>query len=339
MTRANTTAGSVRRWVAGLVAVLLSCAGCAPADRDEAMGEQVVVQFADAAPMTLPWIKPGSFVMGTFPEEPGHRPDESPAREVTLTQGYYMGATEVTIGQWRAVMGTTLQERVAQWLHDDTQYDFPNGRMTIAEYMGMDPAADAETYLANEDNDLPMYFVSWYDALAFCERLTEREHAANRIPEGARFTLPTEAQWEYACRAGSTTPTFAGGIESIATISWFVGNSADDYTGKPLPGSRAKAGPRAVAGKQPNAWGLYDMPGNLWEWCLDWYGPYPGDTEIDPAGPASGETRVNRGGSWGSGADDERSARRAGNPPAEASAYRGFRVVLLSGSTATEPQR
>lgn len=320
--------------IATTCAVLL---GCAPHDQPPALGDEVVVRLAETAPMKLRWIPPGDFVMGTFPEEPGHRADESPAHEVTLTQGYYVGTTEVTIGHWRAVMGTTLREHVAQWLHDDTQYDFPNGRATVAAYMGMDPTADPETYLANEDEELPMYFVSWNDALNFCERLTQRERAANNIPEGYRFTLPTEAQWEYACRAGSTTPTYAGGIERVADIAWFTGNSADDYPGNPLP--RAEAGPRAVAGKRPNAWGLYDMPGNLWEWCLDWYGPYPEDTEIDPTGPASGEMRVNRGGSWGSGIDDERSACRAGNPPAEASAYRGFRVVLIQAPTRSTAQR
>lgn len=315
--------------VVGAVFVTLSHAESASTTGPgpEGWQEAWTVSLPDGAAMTLQWIPAGSFTMGSPDNETGHRADESPAHAVTLTKGFWLGSTEVTIGQWRAVMGTSLREHVAQWLHDDTQHDFPGRRATVAEYMNMDPKAPPESFLANENNAVPMYFVSWTGAVAFCEKLTQRERAAGNLPAEYHFTLPTEAQWEYACRAGSTTATYAGHVDAVTDIAWFAGNSAEGYTGRPLP--RASAGPRDVAAKQPNAWGLHDMSGNLWEWCLDRYGSYAGNAQTDPAGPAAGETRVNRGGSWGSGLDNERSACRSGNPPAEASAYRGFRVALL----------
>jgi formylglycine-generating enzyme required for sulfatase activity len=275
--------------------------------------------------------------MGSREDEAGHRSDEEPAHVVTLTQGFWLGSTEVTIGQWRAVMGTSLREHVTHWLRDGTGHDFSGRRATVAEYMNMDPQADPESFLANENEALPMYFVNWNDAIAFCDQLTQSERSEGDLPANYSFTLPTEAQWEYACRAGSTEATYAGDDDVLTNIAWFSGNSADGYSGKKLP--RASAGPRNVREKKPNVFGLHDMSGNLWEWCLDWYGPYTGGAQTDPTGPATGDTRVNRGGSWGSGPGNERSACRAGNPPAEASAYRGFRVALIPANSPSLSRR
>ena len=195
--------------------------------------------------------------------------------------------------------------------------------------------ADPGKYLADEDDNLPMYFVSWNDAMEFCKKLNESEHAAGRLPNGYEYSLPTEAEWEYACRAGTTDATYVGPLvvegrrsPVMDNIAWYDANSPDGYTGKGFNVSGHTGGPHAVAQKQANAWGLYDMSGNLLEWCRDWYGTYPGGSLTDPAGPAAGAERVNRGGSFGSGLRDERSANRAKNPPAEASAYRGFRLAL-----------
>jgi formylglycine-generating enzyme required for sulfatase activity len=160
----------------------------------------------------------------------------------------------------------------------------------------------------------------------FCRKLTVMEHAAGRLPPGYEYSLPTEAQWEYACRAGTTGPTYGNG--SLDDIAWYVKNSADGYKGKGL--GNPPAGPRDVGAKLPNKWGLHDILGNIWQWCRHWYGPYPGGSVTDPLGPETGAYRVNRGGSFGSGANDERPANRAKNPPNEDSAYRGFRIALCA---------
>jgi formylglycine-generating enzyme required for sulfatase activity len=223
-------------------------------------------------------------------------------------------------------MGRDVRTQLLHVIDDDALYDLGGKRQTKRDYMHFSREKAAE-YLANESADLPMYFVSWDDAIEFCRRLNALERAAGRLPAGYEYDLPTEAQWEYAARAGTTGATYAEPLDSIA---WYAANSADGYQGKGFKlASGANGGPRTVATKRPNNWGLYDMAGNVWQWCRDWYGPYPGGDVTDPTGPASGGGRVNRGGSFGSSAGDERSASRANNPPAEASAYRGFRLALV----------
>lgn len=137
--------------------------------------------------------------------------------------------------------------------------------------------------------------MSWDDAVEFCRKLSSRD--------GVSYRLPTEAEWEYAARGGTTTATHAGELtEGVCTdttlgpIAWFCGNS-EDMT-------------HPVAGKDPNAYDLYDMLGNVWEWCHDWYAAYPGGGEIDPTGPPTGSDRVLRGGSWSGGAMYARAALR-----------------------------
>ncbi len=271
--------------------------------------------------LSMSWIPPGKFVMGSPETETGRKADESPQTNVTLTKGYWIGKTEVTVAQWKAVTGLGLRDKVIKLLNDETLYDFEGKKMRIRDYMGFDKN-DPDKVMANEDDQLPMYFVSWNEAMDFCRKLTEQERSAGRLPAGYEYTLPTEAQWEYACRAGSVT--FTGNLDSMA---WYGKNSAFGYTGRTL-GKNPPAGPRDVGGKLPNKWGMQDMLGNLWEWCRDWYGPYPGGDVTDPLGPATGIDRVNRGGSWGSGPNDERPANRAKNPPNEDSAWRGFRIAL-----------
>jgi sulfatase modifying factor 1 len=275
------------------------------------------------AALPMSWIPPGKFIMGSPGSEPGRKADESPQTTVTLTKGYWMGTTHVTIGQWKALTGQTLREKVIRMLNDETLYDFEGKKLKLRDFMGF-AQNDPDKVMANENDELPMYFVSWNEAMDFCRKLTERERAAGRLPKGYAYTLPTEAQWEYACRAGTTGPTYAG----LDSIAWYAKNSFQGYTGKGL--GNPPAGPRNAGEKLPNKWGLKDMSGNIWQWCRDWYGPYPGGNVTDPVGPATGIDRVNRGGSFGSGANDERSANRAKNPPNECSAYRGFRVVLCT---------
>jgi formylglycine-generating enzyme required for sulfatase activity len=277
------------------------------------------------AAIEMIWIPAGTFNMGSPVSDPMSNSDERPQTQVTLTKGFWLGKTIFTIGQWKSATGLDVRGQLIKVIHDDTLYDLGGKKQTVRDFMRFSPDADPGKYLANEDQDLPMYFVSWNDAMDLCRKLNERERAAGRLPAGYEYNLPTEAQFEYACRAGTTDATYALPLDKIA---WYSGNSFQDYTGKGFSVSGHKGGPRTVGQKQPNAWGLYDMVGNIWQWCRDWYGPLPGGNQTDPAGPATGTARVNRGGSFGSGANSERSATRAKNPPAEASAYRGFRLGL-----------
>jgi formylglycine-generating enzyme len=320
-----------------LFASLFIIAGCDASKRATSKSSQPVA----GKPWNLPlpgsmpgmeWIAPGTFTMGSPTSEEGRKADESPETQVTLTKGYWLEKTELTIGQWKAVTGESLRDHVIKMLNDETIYDFGGQKRKLREFMNFN-RDDPDRILANENDSLPMYFVSWDDAMEFCKKLTIQEKEKGRIPKGYEYTLPTEAEWEYACRAGTTTATFAGPLviqngsaPALANIAWYAGNSRVNYQGKKVGNSGA--GPRNAGEKKPNKWGLQDMPGNIWEWCRDWYGPYPGGNVTDPTGAAIGTGRVNRGGSWGSGANDSRSANRAVNPQPEKSAYRGFRIAL-----------
>jgi endo-1,4-beta-xylanase len=259
---------------------------------------------------------------------------------VTLTKGFWMGRTIVTIGQWKSVMGRDVRAQLTRMLQDNTVYDIGGKNQTRRDFMGFTTNNPGQ-YLANENDDLPMYFVSWQDAVEFCNVLNQRERASGHLPAGYEFNLPTEAQWEYACRARTSDATYAGPLVPDAAIldriAWYAGNSAEGYVGKGFNVGGRTGGPHPVAQKEPNAWGLYDMMGNIWEWCRDWYGPYPGGAVTDPVGPMTGKNRVNRGGSFGSSTRDHRSANRAKNPPLEASAYRGFRLALCPLRLPTKP--
>ena len=166
----------------------------------------------------------------------------------------------------------------------------------------------------NPAKNYPVYYVTWYDATNFCAKLTASEKAAGRLPSGYVYTLPTEAQWEYACRAGTTGDYNVNGA-ALSDLGWYFDNS-DSKT-------------HPVGQKKPNAWGLYDMHGNVWEWCLDWYGSYPSSAVTDPKGPSTGSGRVVRGGGWETPADYCRSAYR-GYYPDSYGGYGsgGFRVAL-----------
>ena len=299
-------------------------------------GAPLDLALPDSSILSMAWIPPGKFTMGSPGSEPGRKTDEGPQRKVTITAGYWIGKTEVTIGQWKAVMGESFREHIIHMLNDETMYDFGEQKQKLREYMHFD-LKDVDKIIANENDELPMYFVSWQDAMAFCIKLTGQEKVKRHLPKDYEYSLPTEAQWEYACRAGTTTATYAGDLvieddkaAVLDNIGWYGGNSAVGYEGRKL--GNAKAGPRNVGTKKPNVWGLYDMSGNIWEWCHDWYGPYSAETKNDPVGMVSGTGKINRGGSWGSGPNSERSAARASNPPAEKSAYRGFRMVLCKVS-------
>jgi formylglycine-generating enzyme required for sulfatase activity len=136
------------------------------------------------------WISPGAFVMGSPAMEAGRKSDEGPETKVRLSRGYWLGRTKVTIGQWRAVMGTGIRDQVNDMLHEDRVYDFGDRKAVLRDFMHFDPN-DPEKIMANEWDSLPMYFVSWGDAVDFCKTLTARERASGRLPPGYVYDLPT----------------------------------------------------------------------------------------------------------------------------------------------------
>ena len=241
-------------------------------------------------PPGFEWIEPGSFTMGSPESESGRNNDEGPQTRITLSRGFWMGANEVTQSEYARVMGVN-----------------PSG------FKG--------------DESLPVERVSWFDAVAYCAKLTAQEHEERRLPPGWEYRLPTEAEWEYACRAGTSGPFGIGEGNSLSSTQ-------ANFDGRYPYGGGAKgvylAKTRRVGSYPANAWGLYDMHGNVWEWCLDWFSDgLPGGSAADPKGPATGSFRVFRGGSWGSDGRGCRSAFRINfGSPYFGFNLLGFRAVL-----------
>jgi formylglycine-generating enzyme required for sulfatase activity len=289
-----------------------------------------------SVPLELVEIPPGEFIMGSPATEAGRQDDET-QHPVRITYAFKMGKTEVTQKQWREVMGTTIQqqrdkaqEQSSLWRSSlgerlkelgEAIKDNPFGAFERIKDNGAWQTLKAvalgeERWLLDgEGDDYPMYYVSWDDAMEFCARLTEQERVAGRLPDGYAYRLPTEAEWEYSCRAGSTTRYANSDTDAdLDAIGWFGGNA--DRASHP------------VGVKLANAWGLYDMHGNIFEWCLDWYENYPVGRVTDPHGAQSGSSHVNRGGSWERGAANCRSAHREEYAPSVTGPGLGFRVVL-----------
>ena len=251
--------------------------------------------FTNTLRMTFNLIPSGTFTMGSPTNELGRGSDET-QHQVTLTQSYYMQTTEVTQGQWRSVMGSN------------------------------------PSYFSNCGDDCPVEYVTWNDVQSFITAMNQRGEGTYR--------LPTEAEWEYAARAGSTTAFANGGITvsdscdydpNLDVMGWYCGNSDVTYSGCLNLSGGTCAGPHPVASKQANAWGLYDMHGNVNEWCQDRYDDYPTSAVTDPTGPSSGSYRERRGGSWAHYANGCRSARRLIYKPDYRDNNSGFRLVVLPG--------
>jgi formylglycine-generating enzyme required for sulfatase activity len=244
----------------------------------------------------LCWCPPGHFVMGSPPDEPERRPDEDQV-EVTLTRGFWMGKYEVTQGEWKRIVGK-----------------FP-GPFTAA---------------GGEGDDLPVYNVNYAEAGDFCRRLTEQARPSGQLPVNWEFRLPTEAQWEYACRAGTTTATAFGNKLS---------SKQANFGGKPYNG--AEPGPSLqhatrVGSYPPNRWGIHDMHGNVVEWCRDWYHvKLPGGKDPDLSAREGTRNRDNtvsrsrRGSAWCDPGWPSRSAFRQRFEPERRSDHIGFRVVAV----------
>jgi formylglycine-generating enzyme required for sulfatase activity len=222
---------------------------------------------------------------------------------VRISQPFILGRCEVTVGQFRQfVFDTGYETEGEQEVQVGQSLDGTEPKAKKQEWTWRQPG------FAQDDND-PVVCVSWSDAAAYCEWLAHKE--------GMTYRLPTEAEWEYACRAGSTTDSFFGSQESLDQYAWFDGNSQ----GHTHP----------VGEKNPNAWGLYDMYGNVWEWCGDWQadGYYNSSPVADPRGPTSGSSRVRRGGGWNFPDTFCRSAFRNGLVPGSRVSFLGFRVAAL----------
>jgi YVTN family beta-propeller protein len=250
----------------------------------QATGSSAATPPASGAPiLNMVWIVPGTFIMGSPSSETDRLDDNDDETQhlVTLTNGFWMGHHPVTQGEYLAVVGSNPS-------------------------------------VFTGDLTCPVEAVTWYNATNFCYLLTQEEQSAGRLPTGWVYRLPTEAEWEYCCRALTTTRFYYGydpGYTNLVNYAW-----AGDSAGTPLP----------VGQLLPNAWGLVDMAGNVMEWCQDWYGAYPtGNVSYNPQGPATGSNRVIRGACFLDPPQFCRSAHRFDHfPPTYAFMNLGFRVVL-----------
>ncbi|MGI6301333.1 MAG: SUMF1/EgtB/PvdO family nonheme iron enzyme [Verrucomicrobiota bacterium] len=267
--------------------------------------------------MEFVYVAPGSFRMGSTESEAWS--NEKPVHTVELTRGYWLGKYEVTNGDWNRFLRESSYDGAA-----DADSDYMRHHRDWSQY-----ASTGDSY--------PIVCVSWKNAVAYCEWLTQRERGAGRLPQGYAYRLPTEAEWEYAARGGKNgcstkysawiswclSSIFRGGKDGRSTkysgsdnlgeVGWYDGNSG----GKT----------HEVGGKRANELGLYDMSGNVWEWCWDRYGEYSSSLQRDPVGPGSGSRRVVRGGGWGSSAGYCRVTFRR-DSPVYGYYLLGFRVAL-----------
>ncbi len=266
--------------------------------------------------MKLVYIPAGEFIMGS--NDSDSDPDDKPIHKVKITQGLYMGLHEVTRGQFRQFVEKTGYRTDAE--REGWSYAW-KGRV-LAKVHGLswqNPGYE-------QTDDHPVVCVSWNDANAFYDWLIQKEDRTYR--------LPTEAEWEYACRAGTTTACQWGNNPDNGS-GWC---NAADLTGK---GSFSNwrnffnwrdgyIYTSPVGQFKQNAFGLFDMHGNVWERCSDWYDAeyYANSPSVDPKGPSTGKSRVIRGGSWGSYPGSLRSAQRSTGVPDVRSIYTGFRVLL-----------
>ncbi|MDP7743702.1 MAG: formylglycine-generating enzyme family protein [Lentisphaeria bacterium] len=255
----------------------------------------LVVVLPGAVEIVFRKIEAGTFTQGSPELEPGHQAAESPQRAVTVSEDFYMSIFEITQGQWLALTAADFDPLTCGQFQDGDNPSFHWG-----------------------DCQRPVESVTWDDLMGpggYISRLNDENQGT--------YSLPTEAQWEYACRAG-TASGFSNGTDPAVTgdspdanldpIGWYRSNTAPP---QPQP-----AGTRAA-----NAWGLYDMHGNVSEWCSDRYGPYDAGAQVDPTGPETGDNRVVRGGGWSDTSVNCRSAERRSLDPAQHAASLGFRVA------------
>ncbi len=266
--------------------------------------------FINSLGQQFHWLEDGEFHMGSDVQEEHAKTNESPSHKVTFKKGFWCGATEVTQSQYEQLMGRNPS-------------CFPGANNPVEQ-------------------------VSWLDAVSFCRKLTKREEKRNLLPKGWIYTIPSEAQWEYACRAFSTGPTYGSQntkeslSEILDKLAWFTKNTRLDkhITARPIDKRgnrkerRVRFSTRPVGKKVANGFGLHDMLGNVQEWCLDcWHETYDGAPRDGSSWTsADGTIRVRRGGSWHSEASRCRTASRGRLAATAQKADTGFRVVLTQKS-------
>jgi formylglycine-generating enzyme required for sulfatase activity len=262
-------------------------------------------KFTNRLGMTMFLIPPGEFTMGSPPEDADAWSDERPQHRVSLTLPFYLAECEVTNRQFRAFVESTGYKTEAE-------RNGLGGHIYDASIKNLarDPKLTFRTpsYGRPAGDDEPVVQVTWNDAKAFCDWLAKFE--------GQQYRLPSEAEWEYACRAGTTTRWSTGkDPATLEDAAWTIGNA----------GARL----HPVGKKKPNAWGLRDMHGNAWEWCDDWFGGYPAEHLTDPRGLARGDKKALRGGSWDyDTVSRTSSASRLPDPPDRPHFTHGFRVAM-----------
>jgi len=248
----------------------------------------IVATWQNGLGMKFCWCPAGQFMMGS-PENEQSRVEDEQQVSVTLTQGFWLGKYPVTQWEWDHVMGTT------PWIEQ--------------EYV-------------QEGSENPAVYLSWDDAQEYLPRLADSGRLAGQVPSGWEYRLPTEAQWEYACRAGTSTAFYFGNdVSLLDEYGWHFDNAWTSGEQFPHP----------VGQKLGNAWGVHDLHGNVWEWCQDWSGEQPLGG-INPTGPTEGELRILRGGSWSDDGQYCRSAFRYVDEPDYNLNNYGLRLVLVPAS-------
>ncbi|MFO0977815.1 MAG: formylglycine-generating enzyme family protein [Planctomycetaceae bacterium] len=246
------------------------------------------IRSENSAGIRMVWIAADRFTMGSPQDEKGNDANEGQV-EVSLTESFWLGQTEITQGQWTQLMGTS------PW----------HGKANV-----------------REGKDYPASFISWEDASSFVKKLNLNEHDSDSLPNDWNYSLPTEAQWEYACRGGKKT-AFSFGDDPVEFDAY--GWSAENAFEKGEPFSHE------VGRKRPNEYGLHDMHGNVWEWCKDNFDArLPGGT--DPLRDDGSPLRVNRGGGWNFATRWCRSASRLGDAADSRYNNLGFRIALVRSS-------
>lgn len=250
-----------------LLFLLLICSLSVSA-QDKRITHQKKTFTVNGVTFTMTKVEGGTFTMGATSEQQDPDSDEKPTRQVTVSS-FLIGQTEVTQALWKAVMGKSVEQIASE-----------NNWVTYGT-----------------GDNYPMYDVSWNDCQTFISKLNSLT--------GKRFRLPTEAEWEFAARGGNNSNhTQYSGSSNIDNVAWYWKNSGDqylsgsdnDWDSDKIQKNNCKTHP--VATKQANELGIYDMSGNVWEWCSDWYGSYSSGSLTNPTGPTSGTNRVGRGGSW-----------------------------------------